>query len=148
VISSRIWEARRPDGTRTERRRVPGPLRSWRHRTSGKSPFRRGDVRRRDQDCRPASGRHRVGRPALSLLSAGFRPVLLRGLLGFGGLVKLPESEEGGLLLVRELRLRSATLASSASTGSQSIRNCFTKISGSLSAKLDELLFCWAFSLR
>ena len=60
------------------------------------------------------------GVSAPPLLSArfapGLRPVLRRRLMGLGGLAKLPESEDGGLLLVRELRFSSASSASTFSS--------------------------------
>jgi len=62
----------------------------------------------------------------MPFLTPGLRTDLRRRLRGLGGLVKLPESEEGGLLLFRLLRLffsSEATLPSSASTRSRMARD-------------------------
>ena len=55
-------------------------------------------------------------RPVCARFAPGLRPVLRRRLMGLGGLAKLPESEDGGLLLVRELRFSSASSASTFSS--------------------------------
>jgi hypothetical protein len=65
----------------------------------------------------------------------GLRPDLSRRLLGFGGGEKLPRSDEGGRLLLRLLRSSSRTLASSASTRSQSFKTKSAMASGSLLAR-------------
>jgi len=71
----------------------------------------------------PLEGVAARGAPRRPLCPPGLRPDFRRSLLGWGGLVKLPEAEEGGLLPVRELRSSAASLASRASTRSQSASN-------------------------